>query len=245
MEKEHICVTTGFVAVKTDLDERAYFIAAALTCGFNLAENSPQITNTYSKDDVYERGQSGDVRMLIEPRSKDGVPLPLLAKTWRDWDEPMNQATEIPRRIADADNDQKVMALISGSDDWPGIEWLVFASALVHMRLFSLGKIALPDNNPASDEEKEAVAIIDGITARISDPTKAMKRNRTDLAKSVASAWRPAMVCWVKAFTLNYIEIRDVWKEAPKSIKISRGEGRLPLVLPKGPNFARDLKAYT
>ena len=241
--KEH--VFSEFVTVQSDTEERSYFVAAALTCGFDLAENTPMISNTYSLNDKYERGQFGDVRMLLEARSADGIPLPLFAKVWRDWDEPMTQATEIARRVNEADTTQKVMNLIQGEDDWPGVEWLIFTSALAHMRLFTLRRISLPNLNAASDEEIEAANILDGIAERFSDPSKNNKRMRLALAKSVAASWKPAMVSWVKAFTVNYLEIRDIWRKAPESIKIDRGEGRLPLVIPKGPDFKKMLDKWT
>ena len=61
-------VFSEFVTVHTDLDERSFFIAAAMTCGFRLADNTPGLTNVYSTDETFERGQSGDVRMMLQAR---------------------------------------------------------------------------------------------------------------------------------------------------------------------------------
>lgn len=225
----------SFTAVGTDTDERFYFIAAALTLGFELAEGTPQVSNVYSVDKRFEPGEFGDVRMYLDIQ-KGGLSINHLVETWINPDHALKESETIIGLILTADNSGKLMGAIQSFD------FLYTQAAVASMRKYSLRRISVPDPHNVNDLERVSITALDKFSEELEGATD--KKGREKAAKVVAANWNPAMVAWVKAWIANYLEIKNLWKDAPAAIKIKRN-GLPPLVIPKGPKFKEMLQRWT
>lgn len=229
-------LSVGFTAIRGETDEQFLFAAAAITLGFELAENTPQVSNTYTAARKYEPGEPGDIRYYM-PYQKGAILIEDLISVWLNPKEALDEASNLPGRILTASRDGKAMQeLLNGFD-------IVYLRAVVaHLRLFQLSRISLPDTHEGNSEERDALDYLDTFASRI-DTARDPKTAKA-LSAALSKAWKPAMVGWIKAFKKNYLELRNLWKQAPPTLKIQRN-GLPPLVLHKGPKFKQLLERWT
>lgn len=228
-------LSVDFTAVGTDRVERETFIAAALTVGFELADNTPKISNVYQIDCRPEPGQAGDVRFYL-PTSYHGLSVQRLAEIWLAPEQPMRDAEGLPARISSAGQEQDRYLLNQE------FEMLYLFTAVAHIRFYSKGRISIPDVYSVTDEEQHAADQLDRFQDRFIPADTAHKRQK--LVQDIQRYWKPAMVAWIKAYRGHLLELKNLWREAPTAIKIER-PGQLPIILPKGKNFATLLKRWT
>jgi len=225
----------GYTTTGTDTDERTQFIAAALTLGFELADNTPCVSNVYSIDRTFEPGQPGDVRYFLATHSR-GIPIQEIAAIWRNHDGPLESAKAFPGRILTIADNQSHCEVVTAFDD------VYQHSALVYMRRYGLSRVYVSDPHNLHNEERQALEVLDGF-AKVIDNARDQK-SREAACRLLAQHWKPAMCGWVKAFVANMLELRNLWQEAPAAIKIQR-DNLPPLVIPKGPKFKELLKRWT
>jgi hypothetical protein len=228
-------VGIGFRAVSNDKDSRIGFAAAAVSIGFDLVDNTPGVSNVYSAENKYEPEQPGDVRYYL-PLSSGAVQISEIASVWLDPRQALERAEALPQRITSANNGQELAKICVEFDS------IYIGAAVAHMRLFSLSRITLPTIAP-TDEETQAVEYLDGFARALEDCYEASARKKA--TKALHQKWKPAMISWIRAYKANYLELSNLWKEVPKSLKIARGNGLPPLVLPQGPKFDQMLKRWT
>lgn len=226
-------VGIGFRAVSGDKDDRIGFAAAAVSVGFDLVEETPGVSNVYSEENKYEPDKPGDIKYFL-PLSKGAIEVSDLAKVWIDPGKALNDAEALPARIKSAAKAQELAAICVEFDS------IYIKAAFAHMRLFSLNRIKLPGH---TTDEDNASSYLDSFARKLEDAHD--KSSRTKLAKTLAANWKPAMVSWLRAYRSNFLELSNLWKEVPKSLKIKRGNGLPPLVLPQGPKFEQMLKRWT
>lgn len=228
-------LSVQFTTVKGDTDERYYFAAAAQTVGFELVENTPKISNTYSTERVYEPGEPGDVRYYL-PWQKGRIMIEDLVEVWLEPAPALREAEGFLQRILHARDADALHQVCSDFD-------LMYQKAVIaHMRLMMLGKIRLPDLDPDVPEEVEALQILDKFTANLE--TALTDKDRKKAAQLLKKHWQPALAGWLKAYRSNFLELRNLWVDIPQTLKIAR-KGRLPLILPKGPKFREMLERWT
>ena len=228
-------VGIGFRAVSNDKDSRLGFAAAAVSVGFDLVDNTPGVSNVYSAENKYEPEQPGDVRYYL-PLASGAVQVSEIAGIWLDPQPALERAEALPQRIASANNGQELAKTCIEFDS------IYIGAAVAHMRLFSLSKIRIPTIAPGK-EETDAVEYLDAFARSLEDCYEAASRKKA--VKLLREKWKPAMISWLRAYKANYLELSNLWKEVPKSLKIERGNGLPPLVLPQGPKFEQMLKRWT
>ncbi len=224
-----------FTAVGTDKTERETFVAAALTVGFELAENTPGISNVYSIEKRPEAGEAGDVKFYL-PTSYGGLSIQHLAQIWLDPLQSMRDAEGLPARIKQSreHHQQKIFSEV--------FEETYLFAAVAHIRMYSKGAIKIPDVYTISDEEKHSLSILDTFQGRFK--THRNEKELAALIKEMIKHWKPAMVGWIKAYREHLLELQNLWLEAPAAIKIER-PGQQPLIIPKGKNFKTLLNRWT
>lgn len=239
-----------FTTVKlTDTDERFYFAAACLTFGFELSEFTPGLQNVYDRDKKVEQGAPGDCRIYLPVTSQGGIEMEALVSIWRDPTEDLTDAEALRGQFSTATTFHDLMVLSEL------IANLQVAVALAHIRAFSLKKFAIHEPMEILPAEKNAIDVLDSMPGRIighgarTDPhAHALKIKREFDAvwdPTCSMPQGPAMAGWVKYWIQNYLEIRNLWRKAPRALKIDRGEGRAPLVIPEGKNFNAMLERWT
>lgn len=229
----------GFKAIQTDTDSRLHFAAAAASVGFDLAEGTPKVSNCYDSEHKYEPGQPGDVRMYL-PLLANGININEFVTVWKEPETALREAESLPARIQSATDPQTVQQLIFSFDA------LYMGAAVAYMKLHSLGRVQLPDVFHPSDEEKKAILALDYFsTEALESAEMRSPKGRKTIAQKLARNWQPAIVAWLKSYRANLLELRNLWKDAPQSIRINRGNGLPPLVLEKGPHFKELLERWT
>jgi len=229
----------GFKAVQIDTDSRLHFAAAAVSVGFELAEGTPKVSNCYDTEHKYEPEQPGDVRMYL-PLLAHGININEFVTIWKDPEAALNEAENLPGRIQTATDPQTLQNLIFSFDA------LYMGAAVAYMRLLSLGRVSPPDYLPPSDEETRAITALDYFSREaLENEGMRSAGGRKKIAAELAKHWQPAMFAWLKAYRANLLELRNLWKDAPESIRINRGNGLPPLVLEKGPHFKQLLERWT
>tara|TARA_R110000772_G_scaffold78559_1_gene168570 strand:- start:23514 stop:24215 length:702 start_codon:yes stop_codon:yes gene_type:complete len=229
-------IGTTFTPVGSDTDERNYFVAALFAIGFSLADNSPGITHVYSAERKYEHEQRGDVRYLFNGKFH-GIPVNDFIATWKNPDQALRDAEGLPARIRSADTPLLML------DVSRRFELVYLRAAIAHMRLVSLGRInAAGFDYEANDQEKASTDFLDTAASRLEQAHT--PKHREVLAKTIFKHWKPAMVSWLKAYRGHVLELNNLWKEAPESIKIDTGD-RFPIIIPKGPKFKQLLERWT
>ena len=225
----------AFTAVGTDTHERLYFVAAALTIGFELADNTPKCSNVFSVDKKYDPGEPGDVRYYIDV-NKGELNINEFVKVWKNREPALREAEAFPGLILLSDDGQNLVKVVQEFDR------TYLRAAVATMRQFSLRRISVPDLYNELTEEAKALQTLDTFVTRLE--TMRTKAEREKAAQLLCTHWRPAMSGWVKAWHKNYLELRNLWKTAPEAIKIER-RGLPPLVIPKGPKFKEMLERWT
>lgn len=228
-------LSVRFTGIAGDTVERFHFAAAAQTLGFDFVEHTPKVSNTYSKEKHYEPGEPGDIRYYLDS-FKHGLLLEDLVEVWLKPELALEEAKAFPGRILGA-KDADLIQEVSLS-----FNIVYLKSVTAHMRLYSLSRIGLPNIDPENDQEREALNALDGFPSRLEVMRDA--KDRKNAVSFSSKHWSPAHVGWLKAFRSNYLELRNLWKEVPSSLKIAR-EGLPPLVLPRGPKFKEMLERWT
>jgi hypothetical protein len=207
------------------------FVAACATVGIRLQDGLPGISNVYSKGQIYEPEEPGRISFYLS--DGQGINPLALAKVWLSPEPELQEAAALPKRLI-ARHDQ---------DSWDrlasDIDTLHVTAAVASIREFSRNRFPI-DSKVASEQESQSAQIISWIADAM---RKDRARNGAAVAAKLSAHWQPAMFAWVKAWIANYLELRDAWKTARPSIKIER-EGKMPLVIPKGKDFARLLKRW-
>jgi hypothetical protein len=207
------------------------FVAACATVGIRLQDGLPGISNVYSKGQTYELGEPGHISFYLS--DGQGINPLALAKVWLSPESELQEAAALPQRLLarhDADSWAKL------ADD---IETLHVTAAIASIREFSRNRFPV-DSKIAGEQERQSAEVV----AWLADSMRQdQRRNGGAVAAKIAEHWNRAMLAWVKAWIANYLELRDAWKSARPSIKIER-EGKLPLIIPKGKDFARLLKRW-
>jgi hypothetical protein len=208
------------------------FVAACIVCGVDLAKGTPGVSNTYSKNRKYDPEEPGDVHFYLD--NQQGINPLALAKVWSNPDPELVEAAAIKGRLV----------ACKSPDEWnqiaDDIETLHVTGAIATIRQFERGRFPI-DSKIVSDQEEEAARVMAGFSSKM----KAAKaRNGAAFASRFEAAWQPAMFAWTKAWIAQYLELRNVWQSAGKSVKIER-EGRFPLVIPRGKDFAKLMRRWT
>ena len=225
----------GFRAIPGDKEDRVGFAAAAVSVGFELVDNTPGVSNVYSTENKYDPEEQGDIRYYI-PLQKGALEVSDIAKIWIEPGDQLKIAEQLPSRITGAKTAQDLAKLCVEFDG------IYLGTALAHMRLFSLSRISLAGYEPGREEVK-AIDFLDSFSRHLEDCVD--PGSRKNASNLLIKHWRPAMMSWLRAYKANYLELSNLWKEVPKSIKISRGNGLPPLVIPQGPKFEQMLKRWT
>ncbi|MGA0999643.1 MAG: hypothetical protein ACO3RQ_08895 [Litorivicinaceae bacterium] len=206
------------------------FMAACVTAGVKLEEGSPGISNCYSAAKKYDPDEPGTVSYLLDRKSANPL---AIAKIWANPTMELEESEALPVRMVKARTNEEWASI---ADD---LDVLHMTAGIAHMRLFECGKFTV-DSQAVSDNEERAAQILSDMAGNIRNNPK---RNGAKIAATLKEHWNPAMFAWVKAWIANYLELRDTWKHANPSIKIER-EGRFPLIIPKGKDFAKLMKRW-
>ena len=229
-------IGTSFSPINSDTDERNFFCAALFAVGFSLADGLPGITHQYSSDHKSERGEPGDVRYLFGGTYR-GIPINAFVETWKDPNQALRDAEGLPARIRMAHTGKDML------DVSQRFELNYLRAAVAHMRLASLGRIDCSGfSYDESDDERVATTYLDTAAERLEQATT--PKHKEVLAKLIFKHWKPAMVSYLKAYRGHVLELNNLWRDAPESIKIDTGE-RFPIIIPKGKNFKKLIERWT
>lgn len=229
-------IGSAFTGVGSDTDERYHFVAALFAVGFDLADGTPGITHVYSSKNKYERGQTGDIRYIFAAQFR-GININAFVDTWKNPEQALRDAEGLPARIKTTATGKELLKLSQR------FELLYLQAAVGHMRLASLSRIDCTGFSAEPNSvESTATDYLDTVAQRIESAVTPKQRDA--IAKAVVKHWRPAMVSWLKAYRGHLLELRNLWKEAPESIKIDTGD-RFPIIIPKGPKFKQLLNRWT
>lgn len=226
----------SFKPIGTDTDDRFRFVAACFTVGFDFAEGTPGISQTYSKSKPYERGQPGDYRFFLNT-SVNGISSKDVAAAWLKPDPALMAAEALPVRIEQA-TDAKAMQKLTLD-----FEHVYLSAVVAHLKLFSQGRLKVSGGVEPTREEKAALEALDTFGNRLQNMRTAGERKSA--RGLLAKHWKAAMVGWIRAYHANTIEVSNLYKEAPEFIKIERPGAKFPLVLPKNENLEKCLKRWT
>lgn len=208
-------------------------VAACVVCGIPL-EDGYGISNQYSRDRKYERGEPGSVYYFLK---WDAAISPMsVAKVWNDPAPDVEECRMIPLRLRttrEIDAWKKLAQDIDALHVW---------CAVANMRAFSDGKFSV-GMLAVTDEEREAAQWVSDLPARMSKLVTVGDEGRK-LAEEIVPRWDRAMVAWVKAWAAQYMEIRKAWLAANPKLRIDRGENTLPIIIPKGPQFRELLRRW-
>jgi hypothetical protein len=220
--------TEGFMIIPSECPR---FVAACATVGIGLQQGSPGITNVYTHERKYDPDEPGEVRYILS--DTDGYSPLCISKAWRDPEQNLAEAKDLPSRIL------KCKTL----DDWQKIasdlDTLHTFCGVAHMKLFSQNKFAVDSLSVSDEEELAAQFLSDLPAAMLLEPLK----NKQRIAKRVEDTWPRAMFAWVKAWIGHYRASAEHWKHGHKAIKIDRGDD-FPLIIPKGKDFERLMKRW-
>lgn len=210
------------------------FHAACVTVGIPLEENTPGVSNVYSNAAQWKDKAPGDVTYFLSQSS--GLNPLAIAEIWLNPKEALDDSLALPSLLIGARTIDEL------KEAGQSVSEMTIRGAVAHMALFCSGKYKLPSLD-LLDEERRAIEILDAIPRSL-ELAKTVGRSGANAAAKVTEAWKPAMVGWVKAWVSNYRELTHVWKSARPALKIER-ENQLPLIIPKGPQFAQLLRRWT
>lgn len=210
------------------------FLAACMTCGIELEEGTPGISNVYSKGKKYDPDEPGDIHFYLS--DKQGVNPLAVARVWQNPDKDMQEAAGLEQRILNCNT----------PDDWnklaDDIEQLTLTGAVALMSRFASGKTGV-DGPTISDEEEHAAKALNAIPEQMRAIEGHQRRPRAEMAAALSKYWKPAMYAWLKAWIHNYKVHRGAWKNARQAIKIER-DSPFPLIIPKGKDAAKLLRRW-
>jgi hypothetical protein len=209
------------------------FVAACAVCGVPL-QDGYGISNQYSRDRKYDRGEPGDVFYFL--RHKSAISPSSIAKVWLDPKDDVAEAMMIPERLRLT---REIDAWRNLADD---IDALHVWVAVANMKAFAMGEFSVGMLS-VTDEEESAAQWLSDLPARMRSMTSVGGEGKA-IAADIVPQWERAMVAWVKAWAAQYIEIKKAWLAAKPRLRIDRGDENFPIIIPKGKDFEKLLRRW-
>ncbi len=218
----------GFTLIPTECPR---FVAMCATLGVELVPGTPGVSNVYDVSRKYDPEEPGNVSFYLS--DKNGINPLAVAKVWLNPDDELQECALLPQRLLARHDPESWKKL---ADD---IETLHVTGAVATVRKFTQNKFPV-DSRSISDAEIRAAQVMSGFSEAM---TRDESRRGDKHAARLSENWNASMFCWVKAWIQNYTETKDAWQSARPAIKIER-EGRFPLIVPRGRDFAKLLRKW-